>query len=85
MLKPLSTNDGQNQKGHVYILAAFMQPVVFAMSPGWGQVITAMVVFLGLAFLSYKTVGNIPPEQAKDITDLLETDTVQDVLREGRE
>jgi hypothetical protein len=83
-LKPLSTDDGQTQKGHVYLLAAFMQPVIFAMAPGWGQVIAAMTVFIGLAFLSYKTVGNIPPEDAKIVRQKIEEMQAEELVEEGR-
>ena len=90
MLKPLSTNEGQNKKGDVYILAALMQPVIFAMSPGWGQVIVSTLVFLVLAFLSYRTVGNIPPREAeivkRKIEELEEIDAAEgeDLLSRGR-
>lgn len=85
MKRQLSTDEGQTRKGDVYLLLAFIQPIVYSMSPGWGQVIVGSLALLTLALLSYRTVGNIPPEQAKEVRDLLETDTVQDVLRQGRE
>ena len=85
MLKPLSTNDGQDKKGDVYLLLAFIQPIVYAMSPGWGQVVVGSIALLVLAILSYRTVGNIPPKQAEAVSELLETDTVQGVLKKGRE
>jgi len=85
MKKQLSTDEGQTRKGDVYLLLAFIQPIVYSMSPGWGQVIVGSLALLTLALLSYRTVGNIPPEQAKEVQDLLETSTVQDVLRQGRE
>lgn len=85
MLKPLSTNDGQDKKGDVYLLLAFIQPIVYAMSPGWGQVVVGSIALLVLAILSYRTVGNIPPKQAEEVSELLETDTVQGVLKKGRE
>lgn len=87
-MKQLSTNEGQNKKGDVYLLAALMQPVVFAMAPGWGQVIVATLVFLVLALLSYKTVGNIPPEEARIVRQKvqeLEGLSPEELVEEGRE
>ena len=89
LLAPLSTNDGQNKKGDVYLLAALMQPVVFAMAPGWGQVIVASLVFLVLAFLSYRTVGNIPPHEAEIVREKIEEEVqaldAEELVEEGRE
>lgn len=76
MLKPLSTNDGQNRKGDVYLLLAFIQPIVYSMAPGWGQVIVGSVALLILAFLSYKTVGNIPPAQAEIVKRKIDEDEI---------
>lgn len=90
MLKQLSTNEGQDKKGDVYLLLAFIQPIVYAMSPGWGQVIVGSVALLGLAFLSYRTVGNIPPTQAeiikRKLEELEEIDAAEgeDLLNRGR-
>lgn len=91
MLKQLSTNEGQNKKGDVYLLLAFIQPIVYSMAPGWGQVIVGSIALLILALLSYRTVGNIPPAQAeivkRKIEDLEEIDAAEgeDLLNRGRE
>lgn len=90
MLKPLSTNEGQDKKGDVYLLLAFIQPIVYAMSPGWGQVIVGSAALLILAWLSYRTVGNIPPAQAeivkRKIEELEAIDEAEgeDLLNRGR-
>lgn len=83
-MKQLSTNDGQDRKGDVYLLLAFIQPVVYAMSPGWGQVIVGSIALLVLAFLSYKTVGNIPPEDAEVVRRKVEEMRADELLEEGR-
>lgn len=91
MLKQLPTNDGQSRKGDVYLLLAFIQPIVYSMAPGWGQVIVGSIALLALAFLSYRTVGNIPPAQAeivkRKIEELEAIDAAEgeDLLNRGRE
>lgn len=90
MLKPLSTNDGQDRKGDLYLILAFVQPIVHQMAPGWMQVALTSLTLLVLAWISYRTVGNIPPEQAeivkRKIEELEEIDAAEgeDLLNRGR-
>lgn len=77
----LSTNTSSDLKGAVYAIAG----VLVTMDPGWDRTFLISLFLIVMAVISWLTVGNIPPEQAKDVSDLLETDTVQDVLRQGRE
>lgn len=83
-MKPLSTNEGQDKKGDVYLLLAFIQPIVYAMSPGWGQVIVGSGALLILAWLSYRTVGNIPPDEAEIVRQKIESLKAEELLKEGR-
>jgi hypothetical protein len=86
MKKQLSTDEGQTKKGDVYLLLAFIQPVIYAMSPGWPQVIAASVALLILAVLSYRTVGSgVRPEEAKAFREKLDTLSEEELVREGRE
>lgn len=84
-MKNLTTNEGQNRKGDVYLLFAFMQPIVYSISPGWGQVLVASMVFCVLAILSYRTVGSIPPEIADQIrADYEAGESLEDIIERGR-
>lgn len=65
MIPNLSTDKGQDQKGHIYMILAFATPVVHQMAPGWMQMLLTSLTLLVLAFISYRTVGNIPPEEAE--------------------
>lgn len=85
MIKPMSTAEGQDRKGHVYLLLAFIQPIVYQMAPGWGQVAVGSLALLVLALLSYKTVGNIPPAQAEIVKQKIEEMEADELLTEGRE
>lgn len=82
MKKTYSTYEGQNRKGDIYLILAFVQPVVHQMAPGWMQVLLTSLTLLVLAWYSYRTVGNIPPETADEI--LAEKDLAE-VLRDGRD
>lgn len=89
-MKQFSTNDGQNHKGDVYLILAFVQPIVHQMAPGWMQVALTSLTLLVLAWISYRTVGNIPPEQAeivkRKIEDMEAIDEAEgeDLLEMGR-
>lgn len=77
----LSTDTAGDLKGAVYGLSA----VIISMDPGWDRTFLISLFLIVMAVISWLTVGNIPPDKARDVSDLLETDTVQDVLRQGRE
>ena len=77
----LSTNTAGDLKGAVYAIAG----VLVTMDPGWDRTFLISLFLIVMAVISWLTVGNIPPDQARDVSDLLETETVQDVLRQGRE
>lgn len=86
MAKQLSTDEGQSKKGDVYLLLAFIQPIVYAMAPGWGQVIVGSLALGVLAWLSYRTVGSgVRPEEAEGIRQKLDTLSEEELVREGRE
>lgn len=85
MLKPLSTNDGQSRKGDLYLILAFVQPIIHQMAPGWAQVGLTSLTLLVLAWISYRTVGNIPPEQAQVVLDKIEQMDAAELVKEGRE
>lgn len=82
MKKQLSTDEGQSRKGDLYLILAFVQPIVHQMAPGWMQVALTSLTLLVLAWISYRTVGNIPPDVATEM--MVERD-LDDVLREGRD
>ena len=87
MPKQFSTNDGQSRKGDLYLILAFVQPIVHQMAPGWMQVALTSLTLLVLAWISYRTVGNIPPEQAEiiqDKIDQIESLGGEDLLEMGR-
>lgn len=77
----LTTDTAGDLKGAVYAIAG----VLVTMDPGWDRTFLISLFLIVMAVISWLTVGNIPPDQARDVSDLLETDTVQDVLRQGRE
>ena len=77
----LSSDAAGDLKGAVYGISA----VIVTMEPGWDRTFLISLFLIVMAVISWLTVGNIPPDQARDVSDLLETDTVQDVLRQGRE
>lgn len=93
----LSTAQGQDFKGHVYVVAALATPVLHNMAPGWAQTALTSLALIVLAFISYRTTGNIRPEIADQITEHYENDgyvigdkgkparSLEEVLREGRE
>lgn len=64
-MKGITTDQGQDQKGHIYLILAFVQPIVHSMAPGWAQTILTSLTLLILAYISYRTVGNIPPAEAE--------------------
>lgn len=64
-MKGLSTDQGQDQKGHIYLILAFVTPVVHSMAPGWMQMVLTSLTLLVLSYISYRTVGNIPPAEAE--------------------
>ena len=82
MKKTYSTYEGQSRKGDIYLILAFVQPVVHQMAPGWMQVGLTSLTLLVLAWYSYRTVGNIPPDTAEQI--MAEKDLAE-VLSEGRD
>ena len=77
----LSSDAAGDLKGAVYAISG----VIVAMDHGWDRTVLIALFLVAMSIISVLTVGNIPPEQAQDVSDLLETDTVQDVLRQGRE
>lgn len=82
MKKQLSTDEGQSRKGDLYLILAFVQPIVHQMAPGWMQVALTSLTLLVLAWISYRTVGNVPPDVAAE---LVVEKELNDVLREGRD
>lgn len=84
-MKPLTTAAGTTQKASVWTIAGIMAPMVATLPEGWMKWLAFETFIVAMVLINWRIQGNIPPAQAKDITDLLETDTVRDVLREGRE
>jgi hypothetical protein len=86
--KTFSTDQGQDRKGHIYLILAFVQPIVHNMAPGWGQTVLTSLTLLILAFISYRTVGNIPPEEAEVVREKVreyQEMSPEDLVAESRE
>ena len=77
----LTTDTAGDLKAAVYGISG----AIVIMEPGWDKTILLGLFMITMMVISWLTVGNIPPEQAQDVSDLLDTDEVQDVLRKGRE
>ena len=87
-MKGLTTAQGQDQKGHIYLILAFVQPIVHSMAPGWAQTVLTTLTLLILAYISYRTVGNIPPEEAEIVREKVreyQDMSAEDLVAESRE
>ena len=77
----LTTDTAGDLKAAVYGISG----AIVIMEPGWDKTVLLALFMITMMVISWLTVGNIPPEQAQDVSNLLETDTAQDLLRKGRE
>lgn len=77
----LTSDTAGDLKAAVYGISG----AIVIMEPGWDKTVLLALFMITMMVISWLTVGNIPPEQAQDVSDLLETDTAQDLLRKGRE
>jgi hypothetical protein len=55
------------------------------MDPGWERTYLISLFLIVMAVISWLTVGNIPPQMAEDVKEIMDSKSVKDVLREGRE
>jgi len=77
----LTSDTAGDLKGAVYGISA----VIITMEPGWDRTFLISLFLIVMAVISWLTVGNIPPETAQDVEEVIGSKTVQDILREGRE
>jgi hypothetical protein len=77
----LSTAASSDLKGAVYAIAG----VLVTMDPGWDRTFLISLFLIVMAVISWLTVGNIPPQMAEDVKEIMDSKSVKDVLREGRE
>jgi hypothetical protein len=77
----LSTAASSDLKGAVYAIAG----VLVTMDPGWERTYLISLFLIVMAVISWLTVGNIPPQMAEDVKEIMDSKPVRDVLREGRE
>jgi|688.fasta_scaffold1801093_2 hypothetical protein len=77
----LSTATSSDLKGAVYAIAG----VLVTMDPGWERTYLISLFLIVMAVISWLTVGNIPPQMAEDVKEIMDSKSVKDVLREGRE
>lgn len=84
-MKSLTTAQGTNIKANVWTIAGIVAPIIATFPEGWMKWVAFETFVIAMAVINWRIQGNIPPKQAQEVTDLLETETVQEVLREGRE
>jgi hypothetical protein len=77
----LTTDKAGDLKGAVYGISA----VIITMEPGWDRTFLISLFLIVMAIISWLTVGNIPPETAQEVEEVMQHQSVQDILRGGRE
>ncbi len=77
----LTSDTAGDLKGAVYGISA----VIITMEPGWDRTFLISLFLIVMAIISWLTVGNIPPETAQEVEEVMQHQSVQDILREGRE
>jgi hypothetical protein len=77
----LTSDTAGDLKGAVYGISA----VIITMEPGWDRTFLISLFLIVMAVISWLTVGNIPRETAQEVEEVMQHQSVQDILREGRE
>lgn len=84
-MKPLTTAEGTNNKASVWAIAGIVAPLISTFPEGWPKWVAFETFVLAMVLINWRIQGNIPPDMAEDVQDLMTTKPVRDVLREGRE